>query len=116
MSEGMVYQRWVTLSGDNSSDYIIQEFSRWLDTSGYRRLIVSARVETKTNATLTLETADAEVGPWTTGTTINATGVTYLEADSGAAAPLERFVRWKVAASNTNWEICFWIAVELKTS
>ena len=33
-----------------------------------------------------------------------------------AAAPLERFVRWKAAASNTNWEVCFWIAVELKSS
>lgn len=108
------YQRWATVSGDGSSDEIIQDSAYWLDSSGFKRLVLSAQVLTRTNATLTIETADAKVGPWTTAATVNATGVTYIQAEENATNKLERYVRWKVAATNTNWELCFWAAVELK--
>ena len=111
---GRVFQPHVTVSGDANADTVYMDYMKWFDTRGFRRLIVSAEVFTRTNCTLTLETADCECGPWSTALTINATGVSYLQAEENATNKLERFVRWKIVSTNTNWEICFWIGAELK--
>lgn len=111
---GRVFQPHMTISGDANGDAAYMDYIKWLDTRGFRRLIASAEVFTRTNCTLTLETADCEFGPWTTAATLNATGVTYIQAEENATNKLERFVRWKVVSTNTNWEICFWIGAELK--
>jgi hypothetical protein len=114
MGERTFYQRWVTLSGSNASDQVIQEHADWLDGVDKKVVVLSAQVQARTNCTLTIETADAQCGPWATSATVNATGVTFIQADENATNPLQRYLRWKVAASDVNWEICFWLAVELK--
>jgi len=111
---GRVFQPHVTVSGDANGDTVYMDYMNWFDTRGFRRLVVSAEVFARTNCTLTLETADCEFGPWTTALTINATGVSYLQAEENATNKLERFVRWKIVSTNTSWEIWFWIGAELK--
>jgi len=115
MNRKDIFQRWITLSGDDSGDEVIQEHPGWLDTHGFKRMVLSAQVLALTNATLTVETADTRAGPWTTAVTVAATGVTYIQAEAGAAAKLERCVRWKLVSTNTTWQACFWFAYELKT-
>lgn len=108
------FQKWLTASGDGASDEMLMDHAKWLDAHGFKRLVLDAQVMTRTNCTLTIQTADAQCGPWTTAATVNATGVVYIQAEESATNKLQRYVRWKVAATNTNWEICFWVAVELK--
>jgi hypothetical protein len=108
------FQKWLTASGDGASDEMLMDHAKWLDAHGFKRLVLDAQVMTRTNATLTIQTADAQCGPWTTAATVNATGVVYIQAEESATNKLQRYVRWKVAATNTSWEICFWLAVELK--
>ena len=112
--DGIMFQRWTTLTGDTAAQQMIQDQAGWLDTKGFKRLVLSAQVMQHTNVTLTIETAATLAGPWNTAATIAATGTTYIQAEENATNKLERFVRWKVVSSDVTWTTCFWFGAELK--
>ena len=109
-----VFQPATTLTGDTAAQQPIQKRPFWIDTRGYKRFVLSAKVYQLTNVTLTIETAATEAGPWNTAATIAATGTVYIQAEENATNKLERFVRWKVVSTDVTWTVCFWFGMELK--
>lgn len=113
-NDGIIFQAATMLTGDNDEEYAIQKRAGWIDTRGFKRFVLSAKVYQLTVATLTIETATTLAGPWNTAATIATTGTTYIQAEENATNKLERFVRWKVLATDATWTACFWFGVELK--
>lgn len=109
-----IFQAATTLTGDTAAQQAIQKQAGWIDTRGYKRFVLSAKLYQLTNVTLTIETAATLAGPWNTAATIAATGTTYIQAEENATNKLERYVRWKALSTDVTWTVCFWFGMELK--
>ena len=109
-----VLQKTTTLMGDNATDTATQDASGFEDTFRSDTAVVSAVVHKRVNCSLNQETAATKSGPWNVAATVDSTGVVYLQAQPGAANKLERYLRWRVAATVANWEICFRLGMVLK--
>ena len=106
-------QPWVTVRGAytaSGDDIVVPAQRFWIDTQKLDFLRVEAEMLEASSATLVIESAMSWDGPWTgllTVTTAYTVQSVALSAESGAANPLQRYVRWHVESAVQPWVACF---------
>ena len=115
-------QPWLSIRSTNAygastdPEAIIQERSGWLDTDKMRYLSLLIEAPMLSAATLSLETAYAEQGPWeiigayTSSYALERINLSWEATTAPTLPALSRFVRWKLEgtpAASVPWLACF---------
>lgn len=114
------FQDWITVSGRNSSDTVIQSESDWLDAESYSDVAVMCQVtKFSTGVTIAVQTAPAE------DDSLFQTMATFAPTNAGiteqvvryatASVPLARLIRWKAVGASSAWSVTFRLLVILKS-
>jgi len=116
-------QKWLTAMGPTTGSKVIQSSPAWEDLGFARLAVVRAEIRRQVNCKFILQTssvrdsAEGAGSHWTNVIEVAASPSTsttyYLEAGQAATYKLERFVRWVVEATGDDWEICFWVALNV---
>jgi len=102
-----VFQDWVVLEGPGATDVLYQLPPFWHDGKDDELVQFVVRVVTATNCAVYLESALFPEGPWDACSGLSATTTVQMSNAPGASDLLNRFVRWRVAASGGGWVACF---------
>ncbi len=117
----MEWQPFVTITSND--DEIIQHQSLWLDTQGFRYVILQVLIVNLSANYFYIETSESTDGPWTT---VGGNGVGRFQANSvgeteialSSELPqsdpycLRRYLRWR--SGDNNKTVSFRIRAELK--
>jgi hypothetical protein len=117
-----VLQDWITVSGPNGTQPLIQNESDWLDLSAFQDVVAWIDVqETKppTPPTLFIETAPAKddtlflpMGPSAGYTMTAGPAPVIVQLLAGSCPiPLATFLRWRIIGVAGGWDACFRIII-----
>ena len=116
MANAVTLQDWQTICGESNGEVWLQNSEWYVDVSGHNKVIVRYDIMKATNVALHLQTAKvSEKKYWRDTKTLTGADSAILTRDAGLTSEfLENFLRWRVASSNTNWQITFRIQLFLK--
>lgn len=109
MFEESTVQNWLTLSGPDTSDEVVQDCDEWSDLAGFDAVRLYTYMKKATNISLAIETATSAEGPWTSLYTITSEtdDGQELECDPDAQYLAARYLRWKLTSTGSSWKACF---------
>jgi len=116
MGKSFELSPWTTLKGTvSSTQEIIQRRATWVDAESYKDAVIGVEILTHTNCTLSLQTAVAPEGPWTTLASFTGTTQTtkYYTSRETGTDKFDRFIRWKLDRSAANWQTSFKLEVNV---
>lgn len=113
------FQDWITVSGRNSTDVVVQSELDWLDAEPYSDISIMCHVSKFSSGTIiAVQTSPAE------DDSLFQTMVTFSPSSTGiteqivryatASVPLARLIRWRATGASTGWSITFRLFVILK--
>ena len=109
MFDEITIQDWLTLSGPDTGDEVVQDCDEWSDMAGFDAARLYAYVKKATNISLAVETATSAEGPWSSLYAITSASDDgqEVECDPDAQYMVARYLRWKLTSTGASWKACF---------
>jgi len=114
-SDYILWQPWITLSGERDTDYeFIQSRELWLDSVDFPVIVCKVDILQCTGCSFYLEGSLTPEGPWSGDnpwTSASENETAFIATEPFWENQLSRYARWRIEVDSSNpvvpWEICF---------